>query len=215
MKLNHRLASVLLGALLGLGLAVPSFGQRTNATLDSGLPRISVPDTHIGKDFHADVVAPPTAMMPRGGSFGGGGGGPQLRRRRRPQLRRRRLWRRWRISSGRFVQWWRRRYQPVVRWRRCVVCSKPGHRRKLLWRRTGTMGSNNATRERISQLRAVTLGPTMAAEPFITRPAGIGADTAMAGSTRLGTTTRRSIPRSTSTSPIWGPTTTTMPAASR
>jgi len=75
MKINHRLATFLLGAMLGLGLAIPAFGQTFPQSPDSGVPKLTLPEGQIGKGVHLDVDAPPvTTFMPRGGgSFGGGG----------------------------------------------------------------------------------------------------------------------------------------------
>jgi hypothetical protein len=75
MILNKRIASVLLGVMLGLGLALPTFAQQTTTDIGSGVPKFTVPSSSIGKGFHFDADAPPVTIMPRGGgSFGGGGG---------------------------------------------------------------------------------------------------------------------------------------------
>lgn len=74
MKLNKRIASILFGGLLSLGLALPVYAQRSTDAFDPGLPQISVPQRKFDPGVHVDAQDAPVTIMPRGGSFGGGGG---------------------------------------------------------------------------------------------------------------------------------------------
>src|SRR5579872_2689625 len=77
MKLHKRIAALLLGALLGVGLALPAFGQDAVSHRDLGSSKFSVQSGRLGSLPHIDAddsPAPALHLQPRGGSFGGGGG---------------------------------------------------------------------------------------------------------------------------------------------
>ncbi|HLK14023.1 MAG TPA: hypothetical protein VKT78_04395 [Fimbriimonadaceae bacterium] len=76
MKLHKRIAALLFGALLGVGLALPAFGQDAVSHRDFGSSKFSVQSGRLGSLPHIDAddsPAPALHLQPRGGSFGGGG----------------------------------------------------------------------------------------------------------------------------------------------